>query len=645
MEYTPKTYNSFEEYPAALDAPLWLDYNTERTIFTLWSPVASTVKISLYRKGKGGEKIQVYNMSPSSNGIWSYTENSDLAGYYYTYQIKVNGKWLDETPGIYTKAVGVNGDRAMILDLSNTNPEGWVKDKGPALAKMNDAIIYELQVRDITIHNTSGSSAPGKYLGLVESGTTGPNEVATGIDHIKELGVTHVHLLPAFDNYSIDESKLDSAQYNWGYDPKNYNVPEGSFSSDPYDGSVRIKEFKQMVKSFHDNGMGVILDVVYNHTGRTDESNFNLEVPGYYYRQNEDGTWSNASACGNETASEREMMRKYMVESVSYWAKEYHLDGFRFDLMGIHDIETMNAISAALKAINPDIIIYGEGWTAGGSPLHYTKQALKMNTHKLDGVAAFSDELRDGIKGSVFDDMSTGFVSGAKDTESSIKFGVVGAIDHNQVDEVAVNYTDTAWAREPWQSVAYVSCHDNHTLYDKLKISQPDASEEEITAMQKLANGIVLTSQGIAFLHAGSEFMRTKNGEHNSYNLPDEINQIDWNRKVENLEVFEFYMDLIALRKVHPAFHMATAQLVNENLKFLTSQDGLIGFQLNGDAVGDEWKQILVYYNANTTTQRIDLAGSWKVALFNDKFVTEGENTLSKNCSLPPVSLTILYQD
>ncbi len=334
--------------------------------------------------------------------------------------------------------------------------------------------------------------------------------------------------MPAFDTYSIDETKLDVPQFNWGYDPKNYNAVEGSFSTDPYNAEVRIREFKQMVKTLHDNGIGVILDVVYNHTGRTDDAPLNLEVPGYFYRHNADSTFSNASGCGNETASERAMMRKYMVESVKYWAKEYHLDGFRFDLMGIHDTQTMQDIAAAVKSVNPHAFVYGEGWTAGDSPLPEPQRALKKHTYGMKDVIAFSDDIRDGLKGSVFDEKSTGFVSGAKDLEETVKFGVVGSITHPQIDLVAVNYSDTAWTAQPWQAVSYVSCHDNHTLYDKLKISVPKAKPEEIKAMHKLANAVVLTSQAVPFLHAGAEMLRTKGGQHNSYNLPDSVNQINW---------------------------------------------------------------------------------------------------------------------
>jgi len=640
-----KTYDSFEEYPTVNNQNLWLDYSKGETTFKLWSPTAQEVRLKLYDKGNEGDPNATHELESGKNGLWIKTIEGDLNGKYYTYQVKVGDEWLDETPGIYAKAVGVNGQRAMVLYMESTNPAGWETDTGPEVNKPNEAIIYELHIRDMTIHPSAGSSYPGKYLGLVESGTTGPQDVSTGFNHLKEMGITHVHLLPTYDHYSINEAKLDSPQFNWGYDPQNYNVPEGSFSTDPYKAEVRIKEFKKMVKAFHDAGIGVILDVVYNHTGRTENSNFNLEAPGYYYRHWDDGRLSDASACGNETASDREMMRKFIVESVSYWAEEYHLDGFRFDLMGIHDIQTMNEVAETLESINPDIFVYGEGWTAGDSPLPVERRALKANTHQMPLVSAFSDDLRDGLKGSVFEDDDTGFVSGKSGMEESIKFGVVGSIFHPQIDYKAVNYSDSAWASEPWEAISYVSCHDNHTIFDKLKISKPDASDGEIIKMAKLANGIVLTTQGTAFLHAGAELLRTKGGEHNSYNKPDSINQIDWNRKVEYTSVVDYYKNLIKLRKKHPAFRMQSAEDVRNNLEFKTVKDGLISFQISNYANGDEWKNIYVIYNSNTQSVDFELDGEWQLALIDSQFDFGGGKSINGPIKLSPISMAILYQE
>ncbi|MBR9920344.1 MAG: type I pullulanase [Bacteroidetes bacterium] len=643
MENTPPpSYASFEEYPTPVEANLWPDYNPTGTRFSIWSPTAEDVRLHLFEAGNGGEAITTHSLERTKDGIWELRLDGDLHGTYYTYQVKTNGQWLDETPGIYAQAVGVNGKRAMVVDLKKTDPAGWEADSGPKVNTRNEAIIYELHIRDITIHPESGSGKPGKYLGLVETGTKGPEGIATGIDHMKELGITHVHLLPTYDHYSIDESRLDSAQFNWGYDPQNYNVPEGSFSEDPFNAEVRIREFKEMVKTFHENGIGVILDVVYNHTGRTDDSNFNLESPGYYYRQWEDGKGSDASGCGNETASDRAMMRKFILESVEYWVEEYHLDGFRFDLMAIHDIETMNAVTERLKTVNPNVFVYGEGWTAGDSPLPVERRALKAHTQQMPDITAFSDDIRDGLKGSVFDDKSTGFVSGAENMEESVKFGVVGSIQHPQIDYKAVNYSDAPWTTEPWQAVSYVSCHDNHTLYDKLKISREDADEETIIAMDKLANAIVLTSQGMAFLHAGSEMLRTKDGEHNSYNLPDEINQFVWQRKVDYANVFEYYKNLISLRKAHPAFRMTSAEEVREKLTFQVIEPGLVSYQISDNANGDDWQEILVIYNARTTPFDFSLGGEWQIAVEGDVFLSG--KSVSGEVAVPAISMMVLYR-
>jgi len=638
------TYSSFDNYPVYKEADLWLKYTKDHTVFSLWSPTADMVKVNLYHAGHGGECYESISLSNKKPGLWSVRIDKDLAGVYYTYQVKINDHWLAETPGIYATAVGVSGHRAMVIDMGKANPEGWEADKGPIFKHPNEAIIYELHIRDITSHPNAGSAFPGKYNGLVEEGTTGPHGVSTAIDHMVELGITHVQLLPSYDHYSIDESRLDSAQFNWGYDPQNYNVPEGSFSQDPFHAEVRIKEFKKMVKAFHDQGIGVILDVVYNHTGRTEGSNFNLEVPGYYYRQNTDGTLSDASACGNETASERAMVRKFIIESVLFWAREYHLDGFRFDLMGIHDIETMNQVALALKQFNPGILIYGEGWTAADSPLPEEKRALKKYTYTMPNIGAFSDDIRDGLKGSVFEELNTGFVNGAENMDESVKFGVVGSIFHEQVDYSMVIYSDTAWTNEPWQAISYVSCHDNQTLFDKLTLSAEGATAEQITAMHKLANAVVLTSQGTPFLHAGVEMKRTKGGDHNSYNKPDRVNQINWQWKVDNKEVFNYYRKLIALRKAHPAFFMPSADLVRENLNFLSGKPGQIGYHITGNANGDPWKEIAVYYNANPSPKKIILEGEWRIAVLGDEFDEQGRQGSSGSITIPSISMLIAFR-
>ncbi|MEM9824013.1 MAG: type I pullulanase, partial [Bacteroidota bacterium] len=475
-----------------------------------------------------------------------------------------------------------------------------------------------------------------KFLGLVEPGTKSPDGLATGLDHFKELGITHVHLLPSYDFMprSVDESQAD-AQYNWGYDPQNYNVPEGAYSSNPYDGAVRIKEFKEMVQTFHENGIRVILDVVYNHTGMTEASNFNQLAPGYYYRFNEDGSFSNASGCGNETASERPMMRKFMLESMKYWVEEYHLDGFRVDLMAIHDIETMNQIARELQTIDPSIFVYGEGWTAGDSPLPVEQRSLKANAPQLQGVAVFSDDVRDGLKGSVFDEKDRGFASAKPGMKASIQFGIVAATQHPQVDYDKVNYSNSPWANSPRQCINYVSCHDNHTLYDKLILStkeleNPAISEAEIFKMHRLANTIVLTSQGIPFLHAGVDLARTKDGVENSYKSPDAINQIDWTRKQQYFDHFQYYRSLIGLRKKHPAFRMNDTEEVQQHLKFLdTQQDLVLAYEISGNANGDEWERILVVFNGNRKAIQTDIPkADWTIVLKEGQI---DENGLGKH--------------
>ncbi len=647
-EQRKTTFASYDEYPAYSGEDLGLSYSPQQSTFRLWSPVAKRVTVNLYRTGDGDDRTESLDMSPEKNGLWQLTIKRDLKGMFYTFQVTVDSLELHETPGIYAKAVGVNGKRAAILDLSETNPEGWELDQRPPLAAVGDAIIYEMHVRDFTIHPSSGSKYPGKYLGLTERGTRSPSGQSTGIDHLREVGITHVHLLPVFDYRSVDEANLDSPQFNWGYDPKNYNAPDGSFASDPFDPAVRIREFKQMVKALHDAGIRVVMDVVYNHTGETENSNFNLEVPGYYYRHNEDGKWSDAAACGNETASERVMMRKYIIESCEHWVKEYHIDGFRFDLMGIHDIETMNQLTDRLLKIEPSLVFYGEGWTAGKSPLPDSLRALKANTAKLNRFAAFSDDLRDGLKGSVFDEHAKGLVNGGTGAEQSIRFGIVAATQHPGVDYSQVNYSKAPWAREPWQCINYVSCHDNHTLADKLKISgEGKFTSGQLQQMDKLANGIVLTSQGISFLHAGEEMMRTKDGVENSFNKPDSINAIDWSWKDKYPDVLAHYKALIALRKSHPLFRLPSAKDIAEKLEFISTPPNMVAYTVNGTTVGDSWGKALVIANGNTVAKELELPqGEWTVQYRGSwpNAQNKGKAVASGRVKIEPLTLVILSQ-
>lgn len=477
-------------------------------------------------------------MNKHRKGVWFNEITNDCQGLYYIYNIYF-GKNLNKTVDPYAIALGVNGKRAMIVDLERTNPEGWVNDKRPELKDFTDSIIYEAHVRDLPIDENSGVEVlnKGKFKGLIEEGTVIPNtNIKTTLDHIKELGITHIHLLPAFDYGSIDEEKLETPQFNWGYDPTNYNVPEGLYSTDPFDGEVRIKEFKEMVQGFHENGIRVVMDVVYNHTFSGEDSNLNLSMPGYYHRQDKNRDFSNGSGCGNELASERSMVRKYIIDSLTYWSEEYHIDRFRFDLMTLNDIETLKLARQRLDKIDKTIIIYGEGWNGGESPLPEEMACFKENIVEFDSlqIVAFSDDIRDGIKGHVTKKDEPGFVNGKIDFEETIKFGVVASTKHNDIDYNNINYSNKPWAKEPYQTITYCSAHDNNTLWDKLQIISKNATKEDLIKENKLAAAIVLLSQGISFIHAGEELTRTKidkNGDfvENSYASSDEVNKINWN--------------------------------------------------------------------------------------------------------------------
>ncbi len=624
QEYQP-VFESLDAYPIYPYADLGATYTPERTTFKLWSPAAQEVRVNLYAMDAPDAPATKRLEMAAVDGAWTKVVEENLDGTYYTFQIKQHGKWGEEATDPYARAAGTNGLRGQVVNLADTNPTDWDKDEAPPLAAPTDAIIYELHLRDLSIDPRSGITHKGKFLGLTERGTTTPQGDVTGLDHLVELGVTHVHLLPSFDFLSVNEAQLQEAQYNWGYDPQNYNVPEGSYATDPSDGKVRIREFKQMVKALHDAGIRVVMDVVYNHTGHSENSHFQRLIPDYFYRFNEDGSMSNASGCGNEIASDRPMVRKYIRESVEYWVREYHVDGFRFDLMGIHDITTMNEISQSLHAIDPSILIYGEGWTAGSSPLPDSLQAVKANTPELIKIAAFSDDLRDGLKGSVFNHEERGFVSGAKGKEMSIKFGVVGATEHPQVDYQAVNYSDAPWAKEPSQCINYVSCHDNHTLYDRLYISNKTTPRSRRAQMQRTALAIVLTSQGIPFLHAGTEMLRTKNGVENSYESNDGINMIRWGAKRSEKITVDYVRGLIELRKEHPAFRLGSTELIKKHLTFLDPDDEQLVVYRLVDAPGDAWSDILLIFNGSDQPKRVAIPNGEWTPVVNERMVnTEG---------------------
>ena len=613
-------------------------YTPEKTSFELWAPTAESAVVRLYN---GDELAEVVAMQRGDKGLWSAEVEGDKKGMYYAFQVSVDGNILKETAGIFARALDVNGNRGAIIDMRDTDPKGWSEDKRPEVDP-TEIVIYEMHYRDMTAHESAGSSNPGKYIAMAEHGTRSHEGLATGIDHLREMGVTHIHLLPTADFGSIDESRPTN-QYNWGYEPKNYNAPEGTYSTNPADPEARIRELKTLVKAMHDAGLCVVLDVVYNHTTSTENCGFELTVPGYFYRMREDGSFADGSGCGNETASEKPMMRKYMVESLEYWVKEYHIDGFRFDLMAIHDIETMKLIRERLEALNPDILLYGEGWAASAPLYDESKLAFKRYTYQMPGIAAFSDDIRNALRGTL--DLSQGgFIHGVEGNKEALKFGIVGGVEHPQV-----NHSEVAWCAEPRQHISYVTCHDDHNLRDRLEHLSPDASEEERIKMAKLAHFGVFTSQGVPFIFCGEEMYRSKRGEKNTYNMPDEYNAIDWALKSQYGDLVEYCKGLIAMRKEHPAFSLGTAEAVREHLKFIEcDNEAAVGFVLDNLEGIDSAKRIVVLMNGSRKGVEFDIpAGSYK-------WISDGEFVHAKgmgvlNCdsgrlNVAPISGVILAE-
>jgi len=638
----------YDSRPTYSGSDLELLVDASGTHFKLWAPTAEAVRLNIYPTDRNSAPELTLDMHrDAAGGTWSLTLPGKMYGKFYTFRTMHDGRWLAETPGVWAKAVGTNGERAAIIDFDTTDPAGWNEDRGPVLRNLTDAIIYEMHHRDMSMHPTSGIVNKGKFLALTEHGTVTPTGEATGIDHLKELGVTHVHILPSYDYNSVDETLLPSNQYNWGYDPLNYNVPEGSYSTNPADPAARVREFKQMVKSLHDAGIGVIMDVVFNHTAQNDDSNFSLTEPGYYYRHRPDGSYSDASGCGNETASERRQMSDFIVNSVKYWADEYHVDGFRFDLMAIHDTETMSRVARELKQLRPDIFVYGEGWTAGDSPLPVERRALKENVSRMEGVAVFSDDLRDAVKGHYSDARDRGFATGKPGLEETVKIGIVAATPHPQVDYSKGNNSKFAYAASPEMIINYVSCHDDLTLTDKLAKSMPDATVAERLRAAKLAQTIVFTSQGTPFMFAGEEIFRDKKGVHNSYRSPDSINAIDWNYKHEYADQFRYYQQLVRLRKEHPAFRMTTAGDIARHLVFdKTDRDNLVSYSLKDNANGDAWREIKVIFNGADTPAEVRLPkGDWTVVARDGDIDVDGLGTVpGGRTQVAPRSALILHR-
>ena len=623
--------------PQSMNARTGVNYTPGASAFTVeTNDNAQQVKLRIYKDGQGGKPVKTINMKRDKAGstLWQATVKGNLNGKFYTFDVKYDGKFLGECPGIWATAVGVNGKRGAIVDMDETNPQGWNADKRPNIAA-KDLILYEMHHRDFSIDESGDFTYKGKFLALTEP---------RAIEHLKALGVNAVHILPSFDYASVDETRLDEPQYNWGYDPVNYNVPEGGYSTDPYKPEVRIREFKQMVQALHRAGIKVILDVVYNHTWNIEGSNFQRTRPDYFYRKNADGTYSNGSGCGNETASEREGMRQFMVESVKYWVDEYHIDGFRFDLMGVHDVQTMNSIRAAVPQ---DIFIYGEGWSAG-SCAYSGDLAMKANVNKMAGIAAFSDEMRDALRGPWDSNSKAAFLGGVKGNEESLKFGIVGAIQHPGVDYSKVNYSKAPYATEPTQMIAYVSCHDDMCLVDRLKASVKGITIDELIRLDLMAQTVVMTSQGVPFMLSGEEMLRDKKGVHNSYESPDSINHLDWNNLERYPQVMEYYKNLIALRKAHPAFHMGSADMVRRNLDFLPTENCLVAYHINGSNVpGEQWDDIYVAFNSHKRARTIQVPeGTYTVVCRNIKCDANGIATVKTKggkVTVPAQSALIIH--
>lgn len=623
-------------------------YSPKMTRFKVWAPEAESVKLNLYKQGEGDNLIDQHIMKKSANGTYVFEKQGDCNGIYYTYTVVNHGE-EQEAVDPYTKAAGVNGQRGMVINLAKTNPQGFEMDGYRNPEHITDAIIYEGSVRDFTMDESSGVFHNGKFLGLTEANTTNHFGEATALDYISGLGVTHVQILPAFDFETVDE-KNQKAQYNWGYDPDNYNVPEGSYAVSPYDGAVRIQEMKQMVLALHSRGIGVIMDVVFNHTYRRDDSNLQKIVPGYYYRSDETG-YTNGSGCGNEVASDRPMVQKLIVDSLIYWAKEYHIDGFRFDLMGVLDIDTMNVIAERLKEIRPDIYLYGEGWNGGPSSLAEEKCAFKASAKKMPGIGMFNDDIRDTIKGSVFYDDHLGFVNGGTHLENALRYGITGAVAHPQVDYDA--YGSKPWAKEPGQSINYVSCHDNYTLWDKLSVSCPEVSEEKKKAMNRLCAAIVFTSQGVPFIQAGEEFLRSKplpekkGFAENSYNMPDTVNSIKWDNIHEYPDMIAYYKGLMALRKAHPVFRMQSEVEMTQNLCFLSdTPENVVAYLLKGKGADDTPENILVIFNGNDEEILYNLPeGKWKILVDDKTAGADGKKNISEKTDVEPLSALVLEKE
>lgn len=638
VEFSP--LYSTEEFSKkyGCESPLGIIYTNNYTIFNLWSPAASSITVRIYENycfTEGESVIEVPMIE--NNGFWSAKINGDLSGRYYTYLVNVYNQ-LKDVVDPYATAVGVNGMRGAIVDLKQSNPEYFEDDISPKLINYTDAIIYETSIRDISSNIDSGVINKGKFLGLSEENTVNSKGLPTALSHIKDLGVTHIQLMPVFDfsNKSVDE--LNPAKYNWGYDPQNYNAPEGSYCSDPLNPITRIYELKKLVQTLHKNNISVVMDVVYNHIFHFEDSNLEKLFPSYYFRKDKNGRLSNGSGCGNDLASERFMVRRFIVDSVKYWAEEYHIDGFRFDLMGILDVETINTIGEQLHCINKNIILYGEGWNLS---TEYSKDnlAITRNAYRTPKIAYFNDFYRDSIKGNVFNEKDTGFATGKLNIEQNIRQGITGCTG-SIVDSISIPSGN--------QSVNFVSCHDNLTLWDKINISCNNYNFEDRVSAHKLSMGIIFTSQGIPFMHSGVEICRSKYGISDTYNSPDGINNIDWSKKQQFINVYEYMKGLIQLRKSHAAFRMTNKNEIKNSISFWQQvPPNTVAFSLNNNANGDQWSNIIVVYNSNLKNVSVNIPyGTWNVAV--DKY-TSGDKILrsftGNILSVESISMMVIYRN
>ena len=638
----PNVYSTaaFEEKFTYEGSDLGATWSAEKTAFRVWAPTASEVMLNRYASGTEGtdDLIEQIAMTADVNGTWVAEVAGDLNGTYYTYSVTVSGV-TSEACDPYARATGVNGKRAMVIDLDSTDPEGWDKDTDPhAGNSITDAVIYELHVRDLSIDENSGIQNKGKYLGLIETGTKNPQGMATGLDHIKGLGVTHIHLLPVYDYGSVDESRLDTPQFNWGYDPVNYNVPEGSYSTDPFNGDVRVAEMKQMVKGLHDNGISVVMDVVYNHVYSAENFCFNKIVPQYFSRVSENGSYSNGSGCGNDTASERAMVKKYIVDSVLYWVEEYHIDGFRFDLVGLIDTVTINEVIAEVHKTHPNVIFYGEGWTMSTM---VTKEGYTMTTQtnstETPEFAFFSDTIRDALKGSVFNNTEAGYISNVFGHAATIAQCFMGAPN---------------WCKSPTQNVNYASCHDNMSLFDRLVMSNPDASQEDLIRMNNLAAAIYMTSQGVPFFQAGEEMLRSKpkddgTFDHNSYSSPDSVNSLKWANMNDPVyqDVYNYYAGLIAFRQAHPALRMTSAGEIQKRITQVQDLDGnVLAFHIAAGANGEE-NDMFVIFNPRRETTTVTLPeGQWTIYINGEEAGTTALGNASGSVTVDAISAMVLVK-